>query len=170
MVLKPVKTYFQKGTCTLAATEADPPLILAPFPTGACCKISCSNFAGEGMKPISQPSLTMRPIHQLTSYFSKMCRKSPMLNETAEPWTGESSSRVPSYMTFVLTAKATGLVRARLRYWSACSKKAKTRPVKTSFEIVASYMLIIIIFTYKLTNSLPLNSGAYRLWYLINST
>ena len=52
---------------------------LEPLPTGACCRISCSNFAGEGMNPISQFSLTLRPIHQLASYFSNMCRKSPIL-------------------------------------------------------------------------------------------
>jgi hypothetical protein len=32
------------------------------------------------------------------------------LKETALPWTGESSSIVPSYDTLVLTANATGLV------------------------------------------------------------
>lgn len=35
-----------------------------------CCKRKFSNLTGDGMKPISQPSFTSRPIHQLLSYFS----------------------------------------------------------------------------------------------------
>ena len=37
-----------------------------------------------------------------------MCRKSLIPNEIAEPCIGESSSKLPSYETFVRTAKATG--------------------------------------------------------------
>ena len=79
------------------------------LPTGAFWRINCSNRSGEGMKPMSQFSFTFRPTHQFPSNFSKMCRKSPILKLTALPWTGDSSSRVPSYMTLVRTAKATCL-------------------------------------------------------------
>ena len=41
---------------------------------------------------------------------SLICKKSLTPKEMAEPWTGESSSRDPSYATFVRTANATGLV------------------------------------------------------------
>ena len=34
-------------------------LTLDPLPTGACCKISCSSLAGDGMNPISQFSFTL---------------------------------------------------------------------------------------------------------------
>ena len=74
-----------------------------------CWRISCSSLAGDGMNPISQFSFTWAhllmilqnyahfhicfyyitwsffviftflPIHQLPSYFSNMCRKSPIL-------------------------------------------------------------------------------------------
>ena len=54
-------------------------LTLDPFPTGACWSMSCSSLAGEGMNPISQFSFTFLPIHQLPSYFSNMCRNSPIL-------------------------------------------------------------------------------------------
>lgn len=43
-------------------------------------------------------------------YNTLICKKSRTLKETALPWTGESSSIVPSYDTLVLTANATGLV------------------------------------------------------------
>ncbi len=39
---------------------------------------------------------------------------------TAQPCTGESSSRLPSKATLVLTAKATGLERAFSSCMSAC--------------------------------------------------
>lgn len=79
------------------------------------------------MNPTSQPSLTSLPIHQSLLCFcytynnkiitiftvihnltSFICRKSLIPNEIAHPCTGESSSMLPSYATFVLTAKATG--------------------------------------------------------------
>lgn len=43
-----------------------------PFdlPACACCRRRFSNLIGDGMKPISQPSLTKRPIHQSLLYFS----------------------------------------------------------------------------------------------------
>jgi len=74
------------------------------------CMRMLSSLAGLGMKPTSQPSLTSRPIHQLLSYFSLMCRNSRISNETAPPCTGESSSIAPSYATLVRTANATGLL------------------------------------------------------------
>lgn len=77
------------------------------YPT---CMRMLSSLAGLGMKPTSQPSLTSRPIHQLLSYFSLMCRNSRISNETAPPCTGESSSMAPSYATLVRTANATGLL------------------------------------------------------------
>ena len=73
-----------------------------------CIRI-CSSLTGLGMNPTSQPSLTNLPIHQLLSYFSLMWRNSLISKDTALPWTGESSSTVASYATFVRTAKATGL-------------------------------------------------------------
>ena len=39
------------------------------FPACACWSLKFSNFIGDGMKPISQPSLTKRPIHQSLLYF-----------------------------------------------------------------------------------------------------
>ena len=86
-----------------------PPFTRSNFPTGAFWRINCSKRSGEGMKPMSQFSFTLRPTHQFPSNFSKMWRKSPILKLTALPCTGDSSSRVPSYMTLVRTAKATCL-------------------------------------------------------------
>lgn len=65
-----------------------------PFdlPVWACCKRKFSNFIGDGINPISQPSLTKRPIHQSLLYFSFICKKSFILNEMAKPCTGLSSS------------------------------------------------------------------------------
>ena len=86
-----------------------PPFTRSNFPTGAFWRINCSKRSGEGMKPMSQFSFTLRPTHQFPSNFSKMWRKSPILKLTALPCTGDSSSRVPSYITLVRTAKATCL-------------------------------------------------------------
>lgn len=63
---------------------------------GQTCILMWSNLTGLGINPTSQPSLTNRPIHQLLSYFSLMCKKSPMSKDTALPCTGESSSTLPS--------------------------------------------------------------------------
>lgn len=69
-----------------------------PFdlPACACCKRKFSNFIGDGINPISQPSLTNRPIHQSLLYFSLICRKSFILKEMAKPCTGLSSSILAS--------------------------------------------------------------------------
>lgn len=80
----------------------------APFPACWLC-LTASNFAGDGIKPSSAPSFTNLPIHQSLLYFSLICKKSLDLKETAHPWTGASSSIVPSKSTFVWTAKSTGL-------------------------------------------------------------
>lgn len=55
------------------------------FPACACCKRKFSSLIGDGINPISQPSLTRRPIHQSLLYFSFMCKKSLMLKEIAKP-------------------------------------------------------------------------------------
>lgn len=59
----------------------------SPFnlPVCACCKRKFSNFIGDGINPISQPSLTNRPIHQSLLYFSLICKKSFILKEMANP-------------------------------------------------------------------------------------
>jgi len=80
---------------------------------------STSSLAGDGMKPTSQPSITFLPIHQFWSYLSMTCRWSFMSKDMAAPWTGESSSTVPSKAQFVFTANATGLVRTRCNWYSA---------------------------------------------------
>lgn len=66
------------------------------FPACACCRRKFSNFIGDGINPISQPSLTKRPIHQSLLYFSFICKKSFTLNEIAKPCTGLSSSILAS--------------------------------------------------------------------------
>lgn len=69
-----------------------------PFdlPVCACWRRKFSNFMGDGMKPISQPSLTNLPIHQSLLYFSLMCKKSLILKLMAKPCTGLSSSMLAS--------------------------------------------------------------------------
>lgn len=86
----------------MADLLARPPASLSsssrPFdlPVCACCRRRFSSLMGDGMNPISQPSLTRRPIHQSLLYFSLMWRKSLMLKEMAKPCTGLSSSMLAS--------------------------------------------------------------------------
>ena len=48
------------------------------------------------------------------------CYEAQFAHLTAQPWTGESSSSVPSYITFVRTLKATGFAYAFSMAMTAC--------------------------------------------------